>query len=85
MQRHKSAKKAARQSKKANVINRALQSRAKAALRQVLEAKDRKAAAPALQEAFSFLDKCVKCGLIHANNASNKKSRLCKFVNRLAK
>jgi small subunit ribosomal protein S20 len=85
MQRHKSAKKAARQSKKANIINRGLQSRTRAALRQVIEAKDRKTALPALQRAFSLLDKSVKYGLIHLNNASNKKSRLCKFINRLAK
>ncbi|MBN2035721.1 MAG: 30S ribosomal protein S20 [Chitinispirillaceae bacterium] len=84
MQRHKSAKKAARQSNKANIINRALQSRTKVALRHVLESKNRRAALPALQKAFSLLDKCVKGGLVHANNASNKKSRLCKFVNKLA-
>lgn len=85
MQRHKSAKKAARKSKKNNVINRELQSRTKTALRQVLEAKDKKNALSALQQAFSLLDKGVKCRLIHANNAANKKSRLSKFVNQLAK
>jgi small subunit ribosomal protein S20 len=84
MQRHKSAKKAARQSIRANAMNRALQSRAKSAFRQVLEAKNRKEALPALQKAFSFFDKCAKHGLIHANNASNKKSRLCRFVNQLS-
>jgi small subunit ribosomal protein S20 len=85
MQRHKSAKKASRKSRKANVINRGLQSRTKSALRQVLEAKDKKNAMAALQQAFSLLDKCVKCKLIHRNNASNKKSRLNIFVNKLPK
>jgi small subunit ribosomal protein S20 len=85
MQRHKSAKKAARKSKKANAVNRELQSRTKTALRQVLEAKDNKNASAALQRAFSLLDKSVKGGLIHANNAANQKSRLSIFVNKLAK
>jgi small subunit ribosomal protein S20 len=85
MQRHKSAKKASRKSKKSNVINRGLQSRTKSALRMVLDAKDKKNALAALQRAFSLLDKCVKCKLIHLNNASNKKSRLSLFVNKLPK
>jgi len=85
MQRHTSAKKAARKSRKANVVNREMRSRIKTALRQVLESKDKKNAVKALQHAYSILDKCVKTKLIHPNNATNKKKRLSKFVNQLSK
>jgi small subunit ribosomal protein S20 len=85
MQRHTSAKKAARKSRKANVVNREMRSRIKTALRQVLESKDKKNAAKALQRAYSILDKSVKTKLIHPNNAANKKNRLSKFVNQLSK
>ena len=85
MQRHKSAKKAARKSKKANAINRARRSHLKNAIRSVLELKDRKKAEEALKKAFSALDKSVKIKIIHANNAANKKALLCRHVNKLAK
>jgi small subunit ribosomal protein S20 len=85
MQRHKSAEKAARKSRKSNAINRELQSKTKTALRAVLEAKNKKEAVAALSRAYSLLDKSVKCGLFHKNNASNKKSRLSAFANKMAK
>lgn len=85
MQRHKSAKKEARKSKKANTINNEVRSRIKTALRHVLEAKNKKTGLEALRRAFSILDKSAKIKLIHANNAANKKARLSRFVNRLAK
>jgi small subunit ribosomal protein S20 len=85
MQRHKSAEKAAHQNNKANLINRDLRSRIKTALKHVLEAKDKKKAEEALKTAYSVLDKSVKIKLIHANNAANKKARLSKAINKLAK
>ena len=85
MQRHKSAEKAARKSKKANTINRALMSRMKTAVRNVLEAKDIDTAKKELTKAYSILDKSSKVKLIHANNAANKKARLSKYINSLAK
>jgi len=85
MQRHKSAKKEARKSKKHNIANRAARSRLKTSIRHVLDSKDAKSATEALQAAYSTLDKSVKSGLIHKNNAANKKTRLSKAVQRLAK
>jgi small subunit ribosomal protein S20 len=35
------------------------------------------------KQAASMVDKLAKTGLIHKNNASNKKSKLAKFVNGL--
>jgi ribosomal protein S20 len=85
MQRHTSAKKAARKSRKANAVNREKRSSIKTALRQVFEAKDKKNALNALRNAYSVLDKSVKIKLIHQNNAANKKNRLSKFVNQMSK
>ena len=85
MQRHKSAKKAARKSEKANATNRAVRSRIKNAVRSVLEAKNRAKAQEALTQAFSVLDKGVKTRILHANNAANKKARLSRHVNTLEK
>jgi small subunit ribosomal protein S20 len=85
MQRHKSAKKAARKSKRANAVNRQKISHLKTAIREVLEAKDKKSGLLSLQRAYSVLDKSLKGKLIHPNNAANKKSRLSKFVKQLSK
>jgi small subunit ribosomal protein S20 len=85
MQRHKSAKKEARKNKRANAVNRAMRSNIKTAIKQVLEAKDKKSGTIALQSAYSVLDKSLKSKLIHPNNAANKKSRLSKFVKQLKK
>jgi small subunit ribosomal protein S20 len=85
MQRHKSVEKRARTSEKANGINRAGRSRITTAVKTVLNAKDKKSASEALNEAVSILDKSVKSGLIHKNKAANKKSSLYKTVNKLEK
>jgi small subunit ribosomal protein S20 len=85
MQRHKSAEKAARKSRKSNAVNRVLRSRVNTAIKTVLETKDAKDAQVELRKAFSVLDKSVKVKLIHANNAANKKARLSKHVNTLSK
>jgi small subunit ribosomal protein S20 len=85
MPQHKSAEKQIRISKKANLRNRAGKSKLKTVIRGVIESKDKKTAQTALVEAVSLIDKSVGSGLIHKNNASNKKSRLYTYVNKLAK
>lgn len=85
MQRHKSEEKRARNSKKANVINRMGRSQIKTAVKNVLQSKDKENAQEALNKAVSVLDKSVKRGLIHHNKAANKKSKLYKIVNALQK
>ncbi|MDR3012641.1 MAG: 30S ribosomal protein S20 [Chitinispirillales bacterium] len=85
MQRHKSVEKRARTSKKANLKNRANRSRMKTAVKGVVEAKSKENAEEALKKAVSALDKSVKIGLIHKNNAANQKSRLTKLVNKIEK
>ena len=85
MQRHKSAEKATRKSRKANEVNRARLSRIKTVVNTVLESKDPAVAKKELDKAYSILDKGVKVNLIHANNAANKKARLSRYVNTLSK
>jgi small subunit ribosomal protein S20 len=85
MPQHKSAEKQLRISKKANIRNRNGKSKLRTIVRSVLDSKDKKTAQEALKNAVSLLDKSVGSGLIHKNNAANKKSRLSAFVQKLSK
>lgn len=82
----KSAKKALRQSKGRHERNlkrsRHLKGEIKA-LKKLLAAKDKKAAAAYLPKVYKALDKSVKTNLIKKNTASRLKSRLTKVVNKL--
>jgi small subunit ribosomal protein S20 len=71
---------------KARQRNQAIRSSVKTAIRKVREAADSgdKAKAVELQrDASQKLDKAVSKGVIHANQAANKKSALAKRVNSL--
>jgi small subunit ribosomal protein S20 len=71
---------------KARQRNQAIRSSVKTAIRKVREAADSgdKAKAVELQrDAAQKLDKAVSKGVIHANQAANKKSALAKRVNAL--
>ncbi len=83
MPQHKACEKHVRKSKKANLKNRGDLSRLRTIIRQVLDAKDKKNASTRLALAASFIDKCAGSGLIHKNNAANKKSRLYAYLNKL--
>ncbi|MEV6445293.1 MULTISPECIES: 30S ribosomal protein S20 [unclassified Amycolatopsis] len=71
---------------KARQRNQAIRSSVKTAIRKVREAAEagEKAKAVELQrDAAQKLDKAVSKGVIHANQAANKKSALAKRVNAL--
>jgi small subunit ribosomal protein S20 len=85
MPQHKSAEKAMRISRKANLRNRMGRSRLRTVIRTVLDSKDEKSANEAMKKAVSVIDKSVDTGLIHKNNAANKKSRLSSFVQKKLK
>jgi small subunit ribosomal protein S20 len=71
---------------KARLRNQAIRSSVKTAIRKVREAADSgdKAKAVELQrDAAQKLDKAVSKGVLHANQAANKKSALAKRVNAL--
>jgi len=53
------------------------------AIKQVddlVKAEDIKGAVEALPTAYKAIDKAAKAGVIHANNAGRKKSRLARLV-----
>lgn len=71
---------------KSRLRNKAVKSELKTHVRRVREAVaggDKEAAATALVEASRKLDKAVSKGVIHENQAANKKSALAKSVGAL--
>jgi len=83
MAHHKSALKRIRQSRKARIYNRQNKKLVKFAIREVREAKTYEEAVEKLRKAMSILDKVAARGVIHKNNAANKKSALTKLVKKL--
>lgn len=82
----KSQKKRILTNEKARQRNNAVKSELRTAIRTVntaVEASDKEAAAVALVSAGRKLDKAVSKGVIHANNAANRKSAISKKVNAL--
>ncbi|MCK9793166.1 30S ribosomal protein S20 [Isoptericola sp. 4D.3] len=71
---------------KARLRNKAVKSELKTYVRKVREAVaagDKEAATAALQAATRKLDKAVSKGVIHANQAANRKSAIAKSVESL--
>jgi small subunit ribosomal protein S20 len=82
----KSQIKRIRTNEKARLRNKAVKSELKTYVRRVREAVaagDKEAATTALQAASRKLDKAVSKGVIHANQAANRKSAIAKTVNAL--
>ena len=87
MANHKSAIKKTRQDEVRRMRNKAYKTRVKNIVKTVEDAiaeKNKDAAAKALYEATSVIDRIASKGVIHKNNAARKKSRLAKKVNALA-
>lgn len=83
----KSQIKRIRTNEKARLRNKAVKSSLKTAIRksrEAAEAGDAEQAAILAREASRKLDKAVSKGVIHANQAANKKSALAKRVNELS-
>ena len=81
-----SAKKNYRKALKRRELNVAATSRFKSAMKKVLtavEAGDAATAEKLLPAAMKAIDKAAKQRVIHANTASNKKSRLARSIHRL--
>ena len=80
----KSAKKRVLTSKVRQERNKAIKSGVKTAVKKVtaaIEAGDKDAAAKALLNATSVIDKAMKKGVLKKNTASRKVARLAKMVN----
>ena len=83
----KSAKKRIQVAKARNERNKSIKSAVKTAIKKVeaaVAAKDKEAAAAALLDATSAIDKATSKGVYHKNTASRKVSRLAKAVNSIA-
>jgi small subunit ribosomal protein S20 len=75
-----------KQNEKARQRNKAVKSSLKTAVRGVREATDAgdtEKAAEALRSAYVKLDKAVSKGIIHRNQAANRKSALAKRIETL--
>lgn len=83
MATHKSAIKRHRQSLKRRAMNRARKSELKTWIKKVRTATDKATAQEAYRKVVSLLDKLAAKGIIHKNKASNQKSRLALFINKL--
>jgi small subunit ribosomal protein S20 len=82
----KSQKKRILTNEKARLRNNAVKSELKTAIRAVntaVESTDKDAATAALVVASRKLDKAVSKGVLHKNNAANRKSAISKKVNAL--
>ncbi|MCB9256643.1 MAG: 30S ribosomal protein S20 [Chitinophagales bacterium] len=79
----KSAKKRIRQNAKRRLENRYYGKTMRNAVRKIRALKDKKEAEKELPAVVSLVDKLAKRNQIHKNNASNLKSKLTKFVNKL--
>ncbi|MDR7080879.1 small subunit ribosomal protein S20 [Arthrobacter ginsengisoli] len=82
----KSQKKRILTNEKARLRNNAVKSELKTAIRAVntaVESTDKDAAAAAMLSASRKLDKAVSKGVLHKNNAANRKSAISKKVNAL--
>lgn len=84
MAHHKSAIKRIRQSRKRMLYNRANKKTMREALKAVRLAKTAADGQEKLKIAYSILDKVSARGIIHKNNAANRKSGLAKLVAKLA-
>jgi small subunit ribosomal protein S20 len=75
-----------RQSEKRRVRNRVVRTTARTFVKtanEVIAEGDQALAAEAVREAISKLDQARQKGVIHANNAARRKSRLMKRLNAL--
>ena len=82
----KSQMKRIKTNEKARLRNKAVKSELKTYIRKVREAVaagDKEAATAAVAAASRKLDKAVSKGVIHANQAANRKSAIAKMVNSL--
>ncbi len=81
----KSAKKRIKVIAKKTLRNKMIKSTTKTAIKKVVlavAASNKDEAQKALSSAFKTIDKAASKGVYHKNNASRKKSRLAKLVNK---
>jgi small subunit ribosomal protein S20 len=83
MANHKSSKKRIRQIEKRRLFNRYYSRTARNAVRDLRAMTNKDEAKAVLPKVASLIDRLAKKNVIHDNKASNLKSKLTKFVNKL--
>jgi small subunit ribosomal protein S20 len=73
-----------RQNEKRRLRNKSVKSSLKTAIRKFNEASDAESASALMLEASRKLDKAVSKGVIHRNQAANRKSAIAKRLNALS-
>ncbi len=84
MANHQSAIKRTRQIEKRRLHNRYYAKTTRNAIKALRQTTEKEAAAALLPKVSSMLDKLAKRNIIHKNKASNLKSKLAKYINKLA-
>ncbi|MCQ2201253.1 MAG: 30S ribosomal protein S20 [Bacteroidales bacterium] len=84
MANHQSAIKRTRQIEKRRLHNRYYAKTTRNAVKALRQTTDKAAAVELLPKVASMLDKLAKRNIIHKNKAGNIKSKLAKFVNKMA-
>lgn len=84
MANHKSALKRIRQANKKRLHNRYYAKTARNAVKKLRTTTDKTTATEMLPKVTSMLDKLTKRNIIHKNKASNLKSKLTVYVNKLS-
>jgi len=84
MANHASADKRARQGEKRKLHNKYYARTTRNAIKALRNTIDKAAAEALLPKVSSMLDKLAKINVIHANKASNLKSGIAAYVNKLA-
>ncbi len=84
MANHKSALKRIRRNDKRRVHNRYYAKTTRNAIRRLRGTSDAKDAGTQLPSIVSMIDRLAKRNIIHNNKAANLKSKLTRYVNKLA-
>ena len=80
----KSAQKAVRQSERHRMHNRYYARTTRNAIRDIRNTTDKATAQANAPKVYAMIDKLAKIGLIHKNKASNLKSGIAVYINKLA-
>ena len=84
MANNASAEKCIRQSERHRLHNKYYAKTTRNAIRELRNTTDKKAAEANAPKVFAMIDKLAKIGVIHKNKASNLKSGLQVYINKLA-
>ena len=84
MANHKDALKRVRQSEKRRLHNRYYAKNMRNEVKKFRALTNKSEAEGQLSKLYSIIDKVAKRGIIHKNKAANLKSKLTKFMNKLA-